>query len=334
MSRFSRAGGRIAGMEPTSARLEALNNPVARKIGLALVAGAVAFGVTNLSDLPLSAVLTLTVLIGGITLLAQFLSSFEKRLTSLEERQADGVRQVRVVITGEIARINEATRLYDEISRLSPPVFSAERLGTVAAALAGMKRSLAFEVVQAEIDTALRLAERLSHDGEVSYDGEDRDWLWTLTLNAKTSIDATSRASRLADGSFADEGFWNSEIGVRYLEWQRQAVERGVRVRRIFVLDAAAAATDPAIRHVLREQVNAGIDARVLDASTLPAARRLLIPDIVVFDQELSYELTPGSKIGADAVPYFVATRLVTEAEAVAKRVRGFDELWALSGPA
>jgi hypothetical protein len=66
-------------------------------------------------------------------------------------------------------------------------------------------------------------------------------------------------------------------------------------------------------------------------ASESRPARRLLIPDILLFDREVSYDLIAGSEFGEDAQPYFISTRLILAPEAVTKRLRTFEDLWARS---
>jgi hypothetical protein len=224
-----------------------LNTPVVRKIVLTLLTGGVTYAVTNLTDQPQPTVLTLSVLIGGVTLLAQFLSSYdaqqrraEERLSALEHGQSAGFREVRSTVT-----------------------------------------------------------------------------------------DATSQASRTADGGFADEVFWNSEAGLRYLEWQRQAIERGVTIRRIFVTDHEPTTATSGFRKIVREQLDVGIDVRILDASKLPPARRLLVPDVIIFDRTVSYELTQVRI--PDLAPYFVTTRLILEPETVGERMHALEQLWAVA---
>jgi hypothetical protein len=319
-------------------RFPEFDNPVVRRIAVTATAGGFTYAITNLTGQPQSTVLTLSILIGGVTLLAQFLSSFEARqrrvedkLASFERHQADALRGVKEILGDEIARMNQATRTYDVIGRASISALSADRVASIAAGLAGMAPSLAFKVAQVEIDSALRFAEELSKGREVTYEGEDRDWLQALTRNVRTTMDATSRASSTAGGGFEDEGFWDSEIGMRYLEWQREAIERGITVRRIFVLDDISIIAGSEFQNLLREQADVGITVRILDASKMSSGRRLLIPDIIIFDREISYELARGSKFGSDAVPYFINTRLILEPEAVGKRIRSFEDLWGIS---
>jgi hypothetical protein len=67
----------------------------------------------------------------------------------------------------------------------------------------------------------------VSRGGYVAYDGEDRDWLLGLTRHAQSSIDTTSlMAVDASGGGFGEGGLWSSDLGRRYLEVQREAVQR------------------------------------------------------------------------------------------------------------
>jgi hypothetical protein len=64
-------------------------------------------------------------------------------------------------------------------------------------------------VARSQLDAVVGFLEQLSHGGEIHYDGEDREWLLTLTGRASISIGATSRGTPGPDGSLIDEGLWN-----------------------------------------------------------------------------------------------------------------------------
>jgi hypothetical protein len=281
----------------------------------------------------------LSVLIGGIALLIQFLVDFERRQTSVERQLAEVGRghaglagELERIVSGEIAKINDATALADRIDRsvLSPG--SIRKLTALSAELAGRPLTLPYKVAQAEIDSAVHFLEQVTHAAEISYDGEDRDWLLALTQSSVASIDATSKVSGTPDGTgFTDEGFWDSELGIRYLEWQREALRRGVAVRRMFVLENLGLLRVPGFRQLCEHQRSLGIVVRLLDASALDPGRRMLVPALVIFDREVSYELTAGARFGDARAPYFIKTRLLVDPRVVRERVRLFEDFYALS---
>jgi hypothetical protein len=66
----------------------------------------------------------------------------------------------------------------------------------------------------------------------------------------------------------SDVALWLSDLGARYLDQQRLALQRGVQVRRVFVTDDARALDDPAFRRILATQVGIGILVRASIAMT------------------------------------------------------------------
>jgi hypothetical protein len=53
----------------------------------------------------------------------------------------------------------------------------------------------------------------------------------------------------------------------------------------------------------------------------------------VVFDNVISYELVPASRIGDDMGIVIANTRLVLRPHRVAERIQGFKDLWASAEP-
>src|SRR5262249_1809479 len=128
-------------------------------------------------------------------------------------------------------------------------------------------------------------------------------------------------------------GLWSFELGHRYLDAQREAVRRGVVIRRIFVLEQGTLADDARIRKMRDQQGSAGITVRILEASAMPPAGGLLLPELAIFDDEVCYELATGPRLGAAETPYFVKTLLVTRLRAVQTQIQRFDDYWKLSQP-
>lgn len=180
---------------------------------------------------------------------------------------------------------------------------------------------LAFRLAAMELARVSTFFEALATNGEVTYEGEDRDWLLSLTSGSHHSIDAVS----LYDVDVGRHHFLATDLGRRYLAEQARLCDRGVRVRRIHVLDAADAHGEE-LREVCRQQRELGIDVRILnpaDRAEVPGPMR----DVVVFDETVSYETTPAAESGGDG-PIIVATRLVLQPEWVRRRGEWFAALW------
>jgi hypothetical protein len=189
---------------------------------------------------------------------------------------------------------------------------------------------LVVRFAQGEIGRLSEFLKEIGEGGNVTYEGEDRDWMLGLARNAMKSIDATSLTTVDARGAgFVDSGLWESDLGQRYLEVQRDAITRGVRVRRVFIMDRSGLAQDPAFLDVCRLQRELNIEIRVLDASAIPGTRRSSLFDFVLFDDVLSYETTPASNLDGEVRPAIVNTRLELRPNRVADRIQRFNDLWA-----
>jgi hypothetical protein len=88
-----------------------------------------------------------------------------------------------------------------------------------------------------ETERLARFMRQLPIGSQIAYDGEDREWLLGLTEAAGHSIDAISLSTVTAGLSGFDGGLWNSDLGSRYLELQREAISRHVAIRRIFIFE-------------------------------------------------------------------------------------------------
>jgi hypothetical protein len=308
---------------------------IVRRILLTVLTGCVTFILTNLTNQPMVWVLTLSVLIGGIALLAQFLVELEQRQELVEHRMADLERngsalvpRLAETVRHEVSRFNETARLLDRLAGSTPKAESMLRLIRLSADLPPESSVLARDLVQAQVDAAVSLMEQLGHGGEISYDGEDREWLLTLTARVRHTIKATSRGTTGPDGmSFVDGGLWDSELGYRYLDAQREAVRRGVTIQRIFVLEHGELALDATFRRMYERQRAAGIAVRVLDAASQTSGQMLLLPDMAIFDDEVSYEMTSGPRLAIGQPPY-LKTLLLLRPQAVQSRVQRFNDFW------
>ena len=136
-----------------------------------------------------------------------------------------------------------------------------------------------------EVERVSLFARQLPAGSEIDYDGEDREWLLGLTQEAQASIDAISLSTVDAGVLGLDGGLWTSDLGIRYLEVQRKAIARQVRIRRIFVFERAEdLAQDESFQRVAGMQRNAGVQVRMLDQKLIPDWLRSTIFDFIMFD--------------------------------------------------
>src|SRR6185437_13065213 len=242
------------------------------------------------------------------------------RLDDLGKAHVDLVERTERSIRDQLATISDATRLFDLLQRSTLHKESIAGLVALSARVPTATPDLVRSLTQAQVDRTSLFLDQLSRGAELTYEGEDRDWLLALTQLAKNSIDGTTAAG---------VAFWNSELGTRYLEYQRQAISRGVAVRRIFMLENDSPSA--VIRRACRTQTEAGIVVRLLDASTIYESREIALPELVVFDSEVSYELSRSVSLDHVASPQRIRTHLAFTPRHVHEQMRRYEELWALS---
>ncbi|MFF0460391.1 hypothetical protein [Streptomyces mexicanus] len=145
--------------------------------------------------------------------------------------------------------------------------------------------------------------------------GENHDWMLSLTRAAEQSICATSTS--------VDRQFWESEPASRYLQGQQEAIEeRGVPVRRVFLVESARELDDRLLR-LCEEQELLGIGVRVSVLPELPPhLQRGTTNDFIVYDEAVSFE------IDQDLRDVNVRTRLIARQNHVQDRMKRFRELW------
>jgi hypothetical protein len=322
---------------------------VIKKIVSSVGIGAIAYLVTNLMIDNIGErqiwVITLSLLLGAVTFLTQFLHDMEIRMAQVERA---GVRHSRAVerLVGEglakineevqagFTKINQATELFGLVEASALRTDAMTQLVKHATKIDPNAPSLVFQFAQAEIGRMSEFLKELSDGGDVTYEGEDRDWMLALARNARSTIDATSLTTVDARGDgYVDGGLWESDLGQRYLEVQRDAIQRGVRIRRVFIMDRAVLAADPRFLEVCKLQSDLGIDVRVLDTVSIPGTRRSSLFDFILFDDVISYEMTPASSIEGSVRPAIVNTRLELRAHRVRDRIKRFKDLYDSARP-
>jgi hypothetical protein len=198
----------------------------------------------------------------------------------------------------------------------------------------GSAGSLLGRLVRREIERVTSFMRQLPPGGEITYDGEDREWLLGLAQEAQHSIDAISLSITNVMPHGMHGGLWRSDLGVRYLELQRQAIDRGVSIRRVFVLDGEDQARDELFLRIVQTQRDVGVDVRMLDFKRIPESLHGMIFEYVIFDDEVSYELRPGTSFNYDRFrPIIFRTSLVPAPSHVKDMKALFEQLWAAADP-
>jgi len=318
--------------------------PLGRKILLTSATGLLTFIGSALLDgafdVSLADQLILSAIVGGVTLLTQFLVDFDnrlhqvqleatRRLDVMETRQTAAVAESRHDMNLAFERISRATRFFTLIEKSALQTDVLTNLVDRSAQINGTNPQLVRDLAHYEIERISGLMKSLTSGDEVFYDGEDREWLLGLATHVSSSISATSLATVDAGGRGFEGGLWMNDLGGRYLQIQRAAVQRGVTIRRIFVFDKPEFAADHDFIRIRHLQRDAGVQVRVLDNSTVPEHLKSTIFDFVLFDDVISYETTPATRMEAAIKPSIVTTRLILKEERVNRLGQRFEELWA-----
>jgi hypothetical protein len=288
------------------------------KIAVTALAGGLTFLLTNETNQPNLWQLTMSIFVGGIALVVQFLISAaeETRRTAALVRAineaATALAAGQKVLGGDslIRLVEAAGRMNhrDDLQRR----FAERQVSDLAGLLRGLR------------------------GGRAEHEGEDPDWLLGLTETAKSSIDAISMTSIGKHRGFVDEGeFWASELGIRYLDRQRQAIERGVRIRRLFVVTDETV-DDEQIELLFKPHRRINVDVRVLRPEQVDDLYQTDLDDFILFDQQVSYEFHTSRSVQENRTPLIANVSLVVEpAEAnrgesslVERRRLRFETLW------
>jgi hypothetical protein len=293
------------------------------KIGIPLLLGLIAIVASNAAGVSGRSALELAALITLGLMLALFLIDSEIRFSGLDEH-----------LTAGFQKIDRSTELFELIERsVLDTALLTDFLETVARADASVSPLLQ-HLARREIERLIWFVRQLPVGSEIAYDGEDREWLLGLTEQAQRSVDAISLSTVDAGLRGFDGGLWTSDLGTRYLELQREAIDRHVSIRRIFVFENEDLARDETFLKITQMQRDVGVDVRMLDHQLIPEGLRAMIFDFIVFDGALSYETTPATTFNAGGTrPAIVRTLLAPMAARVRDLENHFEQLWVAADP-
>ncbi|NBM18399.1 DUF6879 family protein [Streptomyces sp. GC420] len=288
--------------------------PFLLKTLITAVVGGLTYALTNVTDQPEVWKLTASIFLGGAAMIIQYMIDFERRLGGVERSLAGHNAEMKGLVAEGFAKINEATELFGlmEGSAVRPAMVT--RLVRSATEVGLEAPEIVKSFAQAEVNRLATVMANLTQK-HADYDGEDHDWIVTLTQCAMESIDATSTS--------VDHDFWPTELGQRYLRAQRDAIHvRGVRIRRLFIVNRPDD-IDENLERMAEHQQSLGIDVRILALSQLPPILKMdTTNDFIVFDQSLSYEVEPDLQ-GVNS-----KTIMDLREDRVARRIKRFEELW------
>jgi hypothetical protein len=228
-------------------------------------------------------------------------------------------------------KIDQSTQLFElmERSAFDTALLTdfVEAAGQVDASVSPLLR----RVARREIQRVAWFVRQLPAGSEIAYDGEDREWLLGLTEEAQRSIDAVSLST--AEPYGFDGGLWTSDLGLRYLARQREAIDRQVSIRRIFIYEHEEVTRGEIFLKITQMQHDAGIDIRMLDQHLIPEWLQPGISDFIVFDRSVSYEMTAATIFNARNKRAIVRTLLTPMQTRIRDLQRQFEQLWVAADP-
>ncbi len=297
--------------------------PVVLKILITLVVGTVTYVITNLIDQSDEELwqLALAVVIGGATLIVQYMVDFEGRLNSVETSQQADLRahhrQMTELVDQGFRRVGAVTSLFSRLTDSRMPEEEVLRLVRSAARVGSQGQGFMQRFAQAEITRLAKTMTELA-SGTADWEGENNDTLIALTKCARQSIDTTS--------TFVDLAFWETATAQHYLGVQRDVIrEHGVKVRRLFIVQHFGnPVVNDKLKDILRDQRSNDIQAGVVALSELPPHIRRVgpTPEFVIFDGELRFEMT------TDVEQLYPNAKLDDREEILTRRMERFELLW------
>jgi hypothetical protein len=307
------------------------NHSLFRKIAVTTLVGALCFPITNVFFSSTGQQLAMSAAAGAVILIVQFLIDVDQRLGTLENKQVESTDATRELVAKGFRNINEATRLFGDVESLGLKTDVITQMINKAAQIDPVESPMVSRFVLLEMDNMANFLHGVANK-HLSYPGEDRNWLLSLAETAQESIDAVSLPAVDAGGEVFHGGFWDSDLGGRYLRLQHEAVRRGVRVRRVFVIERAEFSGDPDVLRTCREQAALGLEIRMLlSGSSVP--KPMTSYDFILFDDQISYEVFPGTPGEDSTNPVILHTQLVLNEKDVTDRRETYERLWESAKP-
>ena len=293
-----------------------------RKIAVAAAVGAFVLAGTSLTNITFVDGLVLSLLVGFMVLAIEFLQDVESRTRA----QTRAINDLREQISSDLNRLTEASVIWTAAQKSAIPpdliLKAVRRTSAITEASPEIARGLAAH----EIERLSSLLRGIGGSNEIFYDGEDREWLLGLTSVVVHSIDAVSLAT-IDDRDSEHGNLWQNDLGYRYLDLQREAVARGVIIRRLFSIEGVAT-DDPGLIRVTQLQRESGVIVRLLQIEGISNHLRRIASDFVIFDAKLVYETVPASRMDEVGRAAIVTTRMLLDEARVRSKQEQFEQLW------
>lgn len=298
---------------------------LARKLIATLVTGLVTYVLANLVGIQLSLELGMAIFFGSVVFVVTYLIEVDHRLGDMETNQQQHATSIERMLAVWFNKVSSATGSFARLDSSETPTDLVMKLIDDISRL-DSRNGLVFNLAQSEVKRMARLMHDLTHGKGSVYEGEDRDWMLSLTRIASRSIDAISITT---EDLGVDGGLWLTDLGQRYLQLQSDAIARKVVTRRVFLAENAERLNRPDFLEICRMHRRLGVEVRLLELNDAPGTPTHIMSDFVVFDGILSYESVPASQRTNRTKPItLITTQLVLDEARVLERVQRFSELW------
>ncbi|NUT32910.1 MAG: hypothetical protein HOV79_07535, partial [Hamadaea sp.] len=251
--------------------------PTWRKVIVMLVVGVPTYYLTNKAfpDVHELWQISTAVFVSGLVFVIQSLAELNRTVADSAQVHVRESSRSADLVKASFDRIDATTPIFKiaELSALNTTTVNEVIRG--AASIRYGADQLVVDFAQMELARFARLLDQLGDGGRAMVEGEDRDCLLALTAAARLSIDVVCLPTLSGSQVSMDGGLWMSDLGQRYHDAQRAAIARGVRVRRLFVVDGSKIVSAAAFTSIMHIQQAEGIEVKVLDRHAVRSDRRL-----------------------------------------------------------
>ena len=311
-----------------------LMSGITLKIGFPLLLGLITLASAEVGSISGQDSLALAGVVTFGSALILFIVDTEIHITAIDKSLAEGFAEIDKRMADGFAKISRSAELSSMMERSALGTALLTDFLETAGQTDGRVNPLLQRLARREVERVTSFVRQLPVGSEITYDGEDRDWLLGLTREAERSIDAISLSTVDAGMRSFDGGLWTSDLGTRYLELQRAAIARHVSIRRIFVFENEDLARDEAFLKIIQMQRDVGVEVRMLDHQLIPDWMQSMIFDFIVFDGAVSFETMPATTFAAGQTrPAIVRTLLAPMSARVRHLEDQFEQLWEAANP-
>ncbi|MFI9831106.1 hypothetical protein ACIHIX_25910 [Streptomyces sp. NPDC051913] len=294
-------------------------SPLILKILITIVVSTGAYVLTNLVKQSGDELwkIAVAVVIGGSTLIVQYMVDFEQRLATVETGHVERSRRT----DEHFDHLSDAAALLSDLDEAGMSTSDAKRLITSLRRVGQQGPEIVKAFARSEVESLASVVTDLTGKS-AHWPRDNNEWLIRLTQCAQRTIDATS--------SSVDQPFWGTDTAGPYLDAQTEAMAvRQVTIRRLFMIKETEA-EDPMVMarftELCQAQLDVGITVRYLVLPPTPETNphpRPAARDVVIFDTDLYLEFEP------DQLGVNIKTTLDAHHERVNRQVRWFNALWS-----